>query len=121
MNGRNTERQKKILELLSGSDYYIHVGAQPYTPSDVNFMLEMSSLDYASTNSVRRTLKLLAKKGLVRVERKKSEVYTGMGIIKRDLDHYWNVETEKEDSELAKDWNDGKEERSRKALEKFFS
>lgn len=119
MQCRMTERQKEILSLLSGSDWYFEVGTQPYNASDVAYLINMGKKQ-VSPNAVRETLKLLVKKGLAGVERKKAEVYTGLGQIERELDHYWNVSTKEEDEITAKAWNDGAEQRSAEALDRLF-
>ena len=116
---RMTERQKEILSLLSGSDWYFEVGTQPYSAVDISYLLNAGE-SKVSPNAVRSTLKLLAKKGLVSVERKKALVMTGLGEIERDLDHYWNVATKEEDEITAKAWNDGAEQRSAEALDRMF-
>lgn len=119
MQCRMTERQKEILSLLSGSDWYFEVGTQPYNASDVTYLINMGEKQ-VSPNAVRETLKLLVKKGLAGVERKKAEVYTGLGQIERELDHYWNVATKEEDEITAKAWSDGAEQRSAEALDRLF-
>lgn len=116
---RMTDRQKEILSLLSGSDWYFEVGTQPYTATDITHLINMGEKE-VSPNAVRETLKLLTKKGLVVTERKKADVFTGLGEIQRELDHYWNIATEKEDKVTAKAWNDGKKQRSDDALDKMF-
>ena len=115
---RMTERQKEILSLLSGDDWYFEVGAQPYSAADISHLINMGDRCINPT-AVRNTLKLLAKKGLVSVERKKASVMTGLGEIERELDHYWNVATRKEDEITAKAWNDGAEQRRLAALDKM--
>lgn len=114
-----TERQKEILSLLSGDDWYFEVGTQPYSAADISYLINMGDRDI-SPNAVRSTLKLLAKKGLVSVERKKATVMTGLGEIERELDHYWNLSTKEEDEITAKAWNDGAEQRSSEALDRLF-
>lgn len=116
---RMTERQKEILSLLSGSDWYFEVGTQPYSAADISYLLNMGEKQ-VSPNAVRETLKLLVKKGLASVDRRKATVFTGLGEIERDLDHYWNVATKEEDEVAAKAWNDGAEQRSTEALDKLF-
>ena len=116
---RMTERQKEILSLLSGTDWYCEVGTQPYSAADISYLINMGDRDI-NPNAIRSTLKLLAKKGLVSVERKKASVMTGLGEIERDLDHYWNVATKEEDEITAKAWNDGAEQRRSEALDKLF-
>ena len=116
---RMTERQKEILSLLSGDDWYFEVGTQPYSAADISYLINMGDRDI-SPNAVRSTLKLLAKKGLVSVERKKATVMTGLGEIERELDHYWNLSTKEEDEKTAKKWNDGAEQRSSEALDRLF-
>ena len=119
MQHRMTERQKEILLLLSGSDWYFEVGAQPYSAVDISYLLNAGE-SKVSPNAVRETLKLLVKKGLVSVDRRKATVFTGLGEIERDLDHYWNVATKEEDEITAKAWNDGAEQRSTEALDRLF-
>lgn len=114
-----TERQKEILSLLSGDDWYFEVGTQPYSAADISYLINMGDRDI-SPNAVRSTLKLLVKKGLVSVERKKATVMTGLGEIERELDHYWNLSTKDEDEKTAKEWNDGAEQRSVDALDRLF-
>lgn len=114
-----TERQKEILSLLSGDDWYFEVGTQPYSAADISYLINMGDRDI-SPNAVRSTLKLLAKKGLVSVERKKATVMTGLGEIERELDHYWNLSTKEEDEKTSKKWNDGAEQRSSEALDRLF-
>lgn len=116
---RMTERQKEILSLLSGSDWYFEVGTQPYSAVDISYLLNAGE-SKVSSNAVRETLKLLVKKGLVGVDRRKATVFTGLGEIERDLDHYWNVATKEEDEITAKAWNDGAEQRSAEALDRMF-
>ena len=116
---RMTERQKEILSLLSGSDWYFEVGTQPYSAVDISYLLNAGE-SKVSPNAVRETLKLLVKKGLASVERKKATVFTGLGEIERDLDHYWNLTTKEEDEITAKAWNDGAEQRSTEALDRLF-
>ena len=116
---RMTERQKEILSLLSGSDWYFEVGTQPYSSVDISYLLNAGE-SKVSPNAVRETLKLLVKKGLVSVDRRKATVFTGLGEIERDLDHYWNVATKEEDEITAKAWNDGAEQRSTEALDRMF-
>ena len=116
---RMTERQKEILSLLSGSDWYFEVGTQPYSAVDISYLLNAGE-SKVSPNAVRETLKLLVKKGLVSVDRRKATVFTGLGEIERDLDHYWNVATKEEDEITAKAWNDGAEQRSTEALDRLF-
>lgn len=116
---RMTERQKEILSLLSGSDWYFEIGTQPYSAADISYLLNMGEKQ-VSPNAVRETLKLLVKKGLASVDRRKATVFTGLGEIERDLDHYWNVATKEEDEVAAKAWNDGAEQRSAEALDKLF-
>lgn len=119
MQHRMTERQKEILSLLSGSDWYFEVGAQPYSAVDISYLLNAGE-SKVSPNAVRETLKLLVKKGLASVDRRKATVLTGLGEIERDLDHYWNVATKEEDEITAKAWNDGSEQRSKDLLDKMF-
>lgn len=116
---RMTERQKEILSLLSGSDWYFEVGTQPYSAVDISYLLNAGE-SKVSPNAVRETLKLLVKKGLVSVDRRKATVFTGLGEIERDLDHYWNVATKEEDEITAKAWNNGAEQRSTEALDRLF-
>lgn len=116
---RMTERQKEILSLLSGSDWYFEVGTQPYSAVDISYLINMGEKQ-VSPNAVRETLKLLVKKGLVSVDRRKATVFTGLGEIERDLDHYWNVATKEEDEITAKAWSDGAEQRSTEALDRMF-
>lgn len=116
---RMTERQKEILSLLSGSDWYFEVGTQPYSAVDISYLLNAGE-SKVSPNAVRETLKLLVKKGLASVDRRKATVFTGLGEIERDLDHYWNVATKEEDEVTAKAWNDGAEQRSTEALDRLF-
>ena len=116
---RMTERQKEILSLLSGSDWYFEVGTQPYSAVDISYLLNAGE-SKVSPNAVRETLKLLVKKGLVSVDRRKATVFTGLGEIGRDLDHYWNVATKEEDEITAKAWNNGAEQRSTEALDRLF-
>lgn len=116
---RMTERQKKILSLLSGDRWYCEVGAQPYNAADISYLINMGE-EEVSPNAVRQTLKLLAKKGLASVDRKKAKVYTGLGEIERDLDHYWNIATKEEDEKAAKAWNDGAAQRSADAFDRMF-
>ena len=118
-NTRMTERQKEILSLLSGDGWYFEVGTQPYSAADISYLINIGGRDI-NPNAVRSTLKLLAKKGLVSVERKKASVMTGLGEIERDLDHYWNVATKEEDEITAKAWNDGAEQRRSEALDRMF-
>ena len=115
---RMTERQKEILSLLSGSDWYFEVGTQPYSAADISCLINMGEKQ-VSPNAVRETLKLLVKKGLVIVDRRKATVFTGLGEIERDLDHYWNVATKEEDEITAKAWSDGAEQRSAEALDRL--
>lgn len=119
MQHRMTERQKEILSLLSGSDWYFEVGTQPYSAVDISYLINMGEKQ-VSPNAVRETLKLLVKKGLASVDRRKATVLTGLGEIERDLDHYWNVATKEEDKITAKAWNDGAEQRSTEALDRLF-
>lgn len=119
MQHRMTGRQKEILSLLSGSDWYFEVGTQPYSAADISYLLNMGEKQ-VSPNAVRETLKLLVKKGLASADRRKATVFTGLGEIERDLDHYWNVATKEEDEVAAKAWNDGAEQRSAEALDKLF-
>lgn len=119
MQHRMTERQKEILSLLSGSDWYVEVGAQPYNASDIAYLINMGEKK-VSPNAVRETLKLLVKKGLVSAEKRKATVFTGLGMIERDLDHYWNIATKEEDEMAAKIWNDGAKQRSADALDRMF-
>lgn len=116
---RMTERQKEILSLLSGSDWYFEVGTQPYSAVDISYLLNAGE-NKVNPNAVRETLKLLVKKGLASVDRRKATVFTGLGEIERDLDHYWNVATKEEDEIAAKAWNDGAEQRSAEALDRLF-
>lgn len=116
---RMTERQKEILSLLSGSDWYFEVGTQPYSAVDISYLINMGEKQ-VSPNAVRETLKLLVKKGLASVDRRKATVFTGLGEIERDLDHYWNVATKEEDEITAKAWSDGAEQRSTEALDRLF-
>ena len=116
---RMTERQKEILSLLSGSDWYFEVGTQPYSAVDISYLLNAGE-SKVSPNAVRETLKLLVKKGLASVDRRKATVFTGLGEIERELDHYWNVATKEEDEITAKAWNDGAEQRRSEALDRMF-
>lgn len=116
---RMTERQKEILSLLSGSDWYFEVGTQPYSAVDISYLINMGEKQ-VSPNAVRETLKLLVEKGLASVDRRKATVFTGLGEIERDLDHYWNVATKEEDEITAKAWSDGAEQRSTEALDRLF-
>lgn len=116
---RVTKRQKEILSLLSGSDWYFEVGTQPYSAVDISYLLNAGE-SKVSPNAVRETLKLLVKKGLASVDRRKATVFTGLGEIERELDHYWNVATKEEDEITAKVWNDGAEQRSAEALDRLF-
>ena len=120
MNTRNTNRQQEVLQLLSGDDFYQEVGAQPYAASSIAWLIDSSADQNQLTTSVRRTLQLLVKKGLVRAEKIPVEVQTGVSVANRNLDHYWNIATEKEDAVTAKAWNDGKKQRSDDALDKMF-
>lgn len=119
MKHRMTERQKKILSLLSGDSEYFEVGTQPYTAATISYLINLGD-QKISPNAVRASLKLLVKKGLVSVERKKTSVYTGLGEIERALDHYWNISTKEEDATTAKAWKDGAEQRSADALDRLF-
>jgi len=120
---RITKRQSDILSILSGDLEYIEIGAQPYTAPSVAYILNLNQDGNTdiSTTAVRTTLKLLVEKGLVEVERKQAEVQTGLGEITRELDHYWNIATKKEDEVTAKRWNDDAEERREVVFEKMFS
>lgn len=114
---RNTERQNQILELLSGADWYLEVGTQPFSASTVTELLNMAG---ATVNSVRNTLKLMADKGLVIVERKPAEVRTGWGEVMRQLDHYWNAETQAHDKITADEYNALAPARQEAALAQMF-
>lgn len=120
---RNTERQKQILELLSGTDWYLESGTQPYTAASITYLINLSSeagSKEASLNSVRATLKRLVDKGLVTVERKPAEVRTGWGEVIRQLDHYWNAEAQAQDQITADEYNAGAPARQEAALAKMF-
>ena len=120
---RNTQRQNQILELLSGAEWYYEVGTQPYTAASITHLINLSSeagSKEASLNSVRATLKRLADKGLAIVERKPAEVRTGLGEIVRQLDHYWNAETQAQDQITADEYNAGASARQEAALAQMF-
>ena len=116
---RNTERQNQILELLSGTDWYFEVGTQPFSASTVTDLLNMAGAG-ATVNSVRNTLKLMADKGLVIVEHKPAEVRTGWGEVMRQLDHYWNAETQAQDQITADEYNAEAPARQEAALAQMF-
>ena len=119
---RLTVRQSEIMNHLSGDFEYSEVGTQPYAAPAIHYLLNLNQDGNKdiSLNSVRTTLKLLVKKGLVELERKPAEVNSGLGYITRDLDHYWNVSTKKEDKKTAKEWNDGAKKRQDDAMNAMF-
>lgn len=86
---RNTKRQENILNLLSGDSWFFEVGELPYSAAAVTYLLNLTGDSGASINSVRTTLKTMVLKGLVTMERKATEVRSGLGCIQRELDHYW--------------------------------
>lgn len=116
---RNTQRQNQILELLSGADRYLESGTQPYTAASITYLLNMAGAG-ATVNSVRNTLRLMTDKGLVTVERKPAEVRTGLGEVMRQLDHYWNAETQDQDRLTAQAWNDEAPARQEAAFKALF-
>ena len=116
---RNTERQKQILELLSGTDWYLEAGTQPFDASTVTYLLNIDGAG-STINSVRNTLKLMTDKGLVIEERKPAEVRTGLGVIVRQLDHCWNAETQARDRITIDEYNAGASAKQEAAFAQMF-
>lgn len=119
---RNTKRQRDILEVLS-SDACFEVGAQPYTAPTVAYLLRFLGFEpeQPRTTTVRATLKRMAAKGMVAMVRVDTEVHTGLGVVTRSLDAYWNAETMAADAAQAQAWNDGASQRQGAALDAFAS
>ena len=114
---RNTERKRAILEMLEQHDEsdYLERGTPPYSATAIAGRIG------GRTQSVARTLRSMAKDGLLVAVRDRQETWNAIAqtFIDMPVAAYFSARTMERDIEAARAWRDGAAERSGVALNKF--
>jgi hypothetical protein len=111
---RDTKRKRAILQALEAHSEaeYLEYGAPPYSATTIAAQIG------GSVQSVARTLRGMAKDGLIVAVRDKQDVWNAIagGYIGATVAAYYSARTMERDIAAAKAWRAGAPDRSREAL-----
>nr|WP_199066375.1 helix-turn-helix transcriptional regulator [Chromobacterium sp. ASV5] len=111
---RDTQRKRAILRMLEQHDKsdYLEIGPPPW---DATTIAEQIG---GSVQSVARTLRAMAKAGVLVSVEHRTEVWNAIaqGFTERRVTAYYSARTMEHDMAAAKLWRDTAEDRSREAV-----
>ncbi|HDR9101144.1 TPA: hypothetical protein QDB15_006001 [Burkholderia vietnamiensis] len=116
---RDTKRKRAILQMLEehGEREYLEYGPPPYNATTIADEIG------GSAQSVARTLRGMAKDGLLVAVRDRQDVWNAIagGHIEMPVTAYFSARTVERDRAAAQAWRDGAAERSEVALRQILA